>query len=241
MWVLGTIGNILAMIIFSRKTMVGSLSVFLFRFLAVFDFIAVQDHIQGWLRYIQIDLFDHHDWSCRIIFWVFHSCQMVSVWILVAIGVERLIGVVWPHQAKILCTINRGKIFLVILICTSFFINSFHTLTLKQLSYYDIYLQRVMLICNYVPSPDSWLYDYVNDIRPWILFLVYSGIPFVLIFGVNATIIGTLIHRQSLRMVSISNYYVNYLLYLCTTGMLVHVNMTMSHPIVTSNHISFYD
>ncbi len=202
-WALGTLGNILAILVFSRKSMSGSLSVFLFQFLAVFDFIVVQDHIQGWLRHIGVFLIDHYDWTCRIAFWILHSSQVISVWILVTISVERLIGIALPHHAKILCTVRRGKILLFSLISISFLVNSFHTVTLISRRSYDFMDNRWVLFCDYGPSPDSFLYNYVRKIRPWMIFVSYSGLPLILILGCNGSIIWLLIRRNSLMQVNI--------------------------------------
>ncbi len=205
-WALGTLGNILAFLVFSRKSMSGSLSLFLFQFLAVFDFIVVQDHIQGWLRYIGIFIFDHYDWTCRIAFWILHSSQVISVWILVTISVERLIGIALPHQAKIICTVRRGKIFLFALISLSFLVNSFHTVTLISKKSYDFFDNRWILFCDYGLFPDSFLYNYVRKIRPWIIFVSYSGVPLILILGCNGAIIWFLLRRKSLMQVNILEY-----------------------------------
>ncbi len=202
-WLIGTFGNIMSFLVFSRDTKSGSMSVFLFRYLAVFDFLVVQDYIQGIFRYVGIDLFDQFDWSCKIVFWIFHSSQMISVWILVSIGFERMIGVLWPHKAKILCTMKRGKIILIVIVCTSVLINSLQTLTLVSEPLYDSTLQRVLLICNYRPTPGSFLEMYVQLVRPWVVLAIYNGIPFVLILCVNITIISALIRNRHIAKVNI--------------------------------------
>ncbi len=169
----------------------------------MFDFLVVQDYIQGIFRYVGINLFDQYDWSCKIIFWIFHSSQMISVWILVTIGFERLIGVLWPHKAKVLCTMKQGKIFIVVIVSISVVINSFHTLSLVSEPLYDSTLQRVLLICNYRPTPGSISEVYVRRIRSWVVLTVYNGIPFVLILCVNVAIISTLIRKRHIAKVNI--------------------------------------
>ncbi len=199
-WAIGTIGNILAFLIFSRKSMSGSVSVFLFRFLAIFDFLVVQDHIQGWMRYIGIDLFDQFDWTCKIAFWVFHSSAMISAWILVAVCIERFIGVVFPLKAKTLITMKRGRIFMFFLIVIGFFLNSLHTINLVNKPLYDRTLKRMTLICSYKPYPA--LVYYARKVSPWLIFSYYNGAT-VLIFILNVGIIFVLIHRKNLREVNV--------------------------------------
>ncbi len=202
-WSIGTLGNRLAFLVFLWDKKSKSVSVFLFRFLAVFDFLVVQDYIQGFLRYFGIDLLDQFDWTCKIAFWIFHSSQMISVWILVTIGFERLICILWPHQVKVLCTMKRGKILLVVLISVCVIFNSLHALTLVSARLYSSTLQRVMLICQYGPTPGSVLHVYVKKVRPWIVLAFYTGLPFVLILSVNITIISALIHRRHFAKVNI--------------------------------------
>lgn len=197
-WIIGTVCNILAFLVFSRKGMSNSVSGSLFKWLAVFDFIVVQEYIQGWLRVVGVDLYDYFDWTCKIAFWIFHSAKIISVWIIVAIGFERLIGIVWPLRTS---SITSGKIYLLVLIFLSLVVNSFHNLGLVTVTQYDYILKRQMWTCQYYPPEGSFFYNYIHDIRPWVMFLAYSGIPFILILCINAAIIIALIHRQRLIMV----------------------------------------
>ncbi len=111
--VLGTMGNILSFVIFSRKGMCGSLTAFLFKALSLSDILCLLEILLDILMISGVETFTLNKWSCRLSYWLLESAKCISSWILVAIAVERLICVCIPHRAVSLCTVKRGKIYLI--------------------------------------------------------------------------------------------------------------------------------
>ncbi len=186
-WVIGTIGNILSFAVFSREVFKQSLTGFLFRCLAVFDFIVVQEHIEKPFLFGGIDTIGRTTLTCRISYWIIFSVQIIAVWVLVLIAMERLICVIWPHQAKVICTLRRGKILLGILICVSLLLMCQMLLALTSVGYYEPSLNNIQRYCVFRSKSFSLLY-YSYYIRPWITLFVYSIVPFIVISKINLTI-----------------------------------------------------
>ncbi len=197
-WLVGTAGNILSFAVFSQNKFQQSLTGLLFRWLAVFDFIVVQEHIQSLFAFGGIDLFTSHTWRCRFAFWIFLSVQIMAVWTLVGIAVERLIGIVWPHQAIVLCTRKRGKIFLGVLIVLATLIMSPILMILKPVSFYEPALNRLVQYCVLTSENDILVY-YITYIRPWVAFLLYSAIPFIILICINLAIVISLRRAYKMR------------------------------------------
>ncbi len=187
-WPFGTIGNILSFVVFSHKEFKHTLTGFLFRWLAVFDFIVVQEHIERPLMFAGVDPLGLSLWACGITFWLVFSFQIIAAWMLVAIAVERLIAVQWPHQAKSLCTVKRGKIYVGILVLSALFIMFPTVWSMIILPFYDTALGRTVSYCIF-SSNNDFINFFISYLRPWLVFLLYAVVPFCVLIGSNITII----------------------------------------------------
>ncbi len=136
-WIMGTIGNSLSGIFFSQKEFRSSATGFLFRSLSVLDFIVVQEHIESIFIIIDIDVLQFNTVICKIFRYIFVCGRIRAVWTLVAIGVERLICVVWPHQAKIICTQKRSQIFITCLVISVWIYEIPQLITIEMVHYVE--------------------------------------------------------------------------------------------------------
>ncbi len=205
-WALGSIGNILSCCVFSRKTFHHTLTGFLFRWLAVFDFIVVQEHLESMFILYGIDLVALQPWSCRVLTWLFESTKLIAIWLLIAISFERLVAVVMPLKAKTLCTVTKGKMFLSLLIVCSLGIFCHYLLAFDTRAYYDGSLGRYVNNCYPRRGMSVSLQIYTWYISPWLKFWLYAVVPFILVITSNIIIIIGLrrhaIKRQTLMIES---------------------------------------
>ena len=186
-WVLGTIGNSLSLAVFCRPKMRSSLTGFLFLWLAVFDLIVVQDHFQSILIHADIDVMSLHDWTCRSLIWFMTSAKFAAVWMLVGVGLERLIGVMWPHRAKYMCTLRRGKYYLLCVVLLSSLANVPYLLATIKFGYFEQSLGKDVYWC--IVDESHVLAQYMLVGKPWMELAVYSILPWVGLFVINIVII----------------------------------------------------
>ncbi len=183
-WLTGTAGNMLSFIFFSHTDLRASSTGFLFRCLAVFDFIVVQEHFDSIIVLAGTSLLALHTWTCKIFVWLFVSFRIIAVWTLIMIGFERVIAVLWPHQFRTICTIRHGQVMILILV------TSVLLLELPQLLSTDVFdasYDGGVKYC-YIHFNSS-LGQYMQKVDPWIAFILYSALPFICLFLINISII----------------------------------------------------
>ncbi len=184
-WIMGTIGNSLSGVFFSQKEFHSSATGFLFRSLAILDFIVVQEHIESIFIIIDIDVLTFNTIICKIFRYIFVCGRITAVWTLVAIGVERLICVVWPHQAKIICTLKRTKIFIICLVISVWIYEIPQLLTIEMVHYVEEFWEAKYCNVNY----NTIAGQYMLKLEPWFAFCLYSVLPACVLLVVNIVII----------------------------------------------------
>ncbi len=196
-WIFGSIGNILSLILFSRKEFRVSLTGFLFQSLAFFDLIVVQDLIQSICWWIGLPNFlTITSWSCKLRLWIVVSARLIGVWILISVGIERVVCVIKPHQAKILLSRKRGKIFLLVLICCVLTLQIPQILTSESVGFYDQFLGKIQRYC--IPNGSGAVGYYMYNVESWVFLCIYSLIPFTILIIINTIIIVSL-HKAHKR------------------------------------------
>ena len=122
LWIVGSISNVLAFWVFSQKDVQGTVSGLLFKYLAVSDFLALLDCVFRipWIGFAE-KVYSIGKWSCGIYAYLINIVKFISAWMIVAISIERVIGVMYPLHAKSWCTIRKGKIFTVCILLISLF------------------------------------------------------------------------------------------------------------------------
>ena len=191
-WLIGTLGNTLSFLVFSRKSMNNSSSSFLFRWLAVFDFLAAQKLLERFAVAIRLPQWIKTTFMCRITLWIPMSSEMVSVWILMAISIERLIGVMWPHQAKTLCTLRRSKMILLTIIIFGCATRAPFVLSLGSTLFYETTLGSSYYYCVIQKEANRHLLKVAH----WLQFIFYSAAPFIILLTTNMCIITKLIKHK---------------------------------------------
>ncbi|CAL1544599.1 unnamed protein product, partial [Lymnaea stagnalis] len=180
---LGTIGNLLAFAVLSRKTFrVSTIGIFL-RFLTLADLGALYT---GVVYFLVKSLFDYDvrkadELSCKFHRWLSYVTCDLSSWALVLVSTARLISIVWPM--KRLVTRRRVYVAIVTTVVIIFGVN----------------IPMFVMYGNvYVPEKKTWKlcvfttksYDeFYNHIWGWIVFLKFTAVPGLILTGLNTALV----------------------------------------------------
>ena len=195
--VIGTIGNILAIVVLSRKEMRKSTTSMYLNILAVSDiFVLYLGLLRNFIHKIyDVDVRDHSEPVCKLHIFLVYFTSHFSHWVLVAVAVERFIAVWFPFKAKILCTRRNGLFALLLLAAILLAADGHFLLThgVRIITYKNITYRYGCEINN----PD---YEHFDEfIWPWIDAFFYSYGPFVLMLMFNIMIIVRLLRRPLLQ------------------------------------------
>ena len=123
--VCGTIGNVLSMIVLSRKNMRQSVSSTYLLGLSAADLMVLYvGLLRQWLRYLGFDIRLATNWLCKLHWWLLYVTLDFSVWLLIMVTIERVISTFKPFSTRILCTRKRAKVAITavgitVLVCNS--------------------------------------------------------------------------------------------------------------------------
>ncbi|XP_060066209.1 thyrotropin-releasing hormone receptor-like [Ylistrum balloti] len=182
---LGTVGNVMSFLILRHKTMNRmSTNTFLAALSVADSFVLLIGLFRNWLGEItQIDLQTESRLLCKLITVLGYSTSQYSVWLIVAVTVERYIVVCHPLRASYFCNIPRARK-VVCLLALLFLTINIHLLWTVDLNE-EIYNDHVVYKCEGALSHGRL----VNDIWPWIDALLYSFSPTLIIVMLNIMII----------------------------------------------------
>ncbi len=184
--VVGTIGNGLSFVLMSKTILNKSVTSFYLRALAVADTLVLYvGLLRQWIRvYYGVDVRGLSNWGCKLhIFMVYWSTDFAA-YVVAAVSMERLISVIFPHQAKKICTKKAAGLSLLFIGIFLFVLNVhfFWTFALSPSTGTNTRVKRC-----FVSDPK---YDYFNYIiLPWLDFTFFSAVPFLIILCSNLTII----------------------------------------------------
>ncbi len=194
MLILGSIGNILTMIVFSQpglKTSPISLG---------FICLALADTTYIWTELLLTVIEFHtglyiitlNNTTCILYSYFIYLSRMYSAWVLSFISVERLSAVIFPHKAKLIFGSTRSRciMFMLLLVCSS--MNVSHIVCGCLVIIYNDNGIELSRFCGY---NDNF---YQMFIWPWIDFAFYSIIPFIVMITCNSIII-TKITRSKIK------------------------------------------
>lgn len=192
--VLGTVGNCLSLIVFSRPVFRTSTTGLYFRILAVMDTITL--HANGWFLLLDngflMYFFTNSNISCKVGMFIIWLSRDIGAWILVLVSLERFIAVVVPHQAKSLCTEAKAKISVVVAIVVMIAIDGPPVLLAVQKHLIpDKDGRPAMQICN-TRAGGAFTVHFMRVVWPWLDMIKYSLIPFTIMIVCNVSIVNCL-------------------------------------------------
>lgn len=182
--VIGIFGNIFAFIIL-RQSMSRISTYFYLAILALADLIVlIFGLLRLWVKELtDVDLRDQSEWTCKVIITVLYTCSIFSVWLIVAVTVERYIAVCHPLQASILCSVQRAKAVTIVIFVVLLAIHS-HFLWTVGLSY-TVFNTSSVATCEGLPQFSVL----VHTVWPWVDSVLYSLLPSLILFILNCLII----------------------------------------------------
>lgn len=116
----GTIGNILSVIVFFKTKLCKLSSSYYLAALAVSDTCFLIGAFVSWLNYVDINVYNKN-YFCQFFTYISGLCSFLSVWFVVAFTVERFIAVLYPLKRQTMCTVKRAcsvLVGLIVLGCT---------------------------------------------------------------------------------------------------------------------------
>ncbi len=200
LWLLGSVGNILSFMFFTQKEFSTTSTGVLFQSLALCDFVVVQEHIEALFLFVGLpNAMAHSSFVCRVRLWIIVSARLSAAWVLVSIGCERLICVVWPYKIKTLFSRRRCKMCVALLVCCSCLIAVPQLLTSESVGLYNTTAHLLIKWCT--PHNIGLVGYYMWHIETWVFFTLYSALPFLTLITINTAIIIALRRANKKRQI----------------------------------------
>lgn len=184
--VFGVCGNILTISILIRsiKTKISSTTLYLL-LLAVSDTLLILNGpLRQWIRLSwKYDFRTYHEAVCKLGVWLTYGSLQFSSWLLVALTLERVVSVLWPHRVKTSCTASGSRIICGALFLCIFGLNahSLYGLGNSKLSYFSNIKRCSPLYEDYAL--------FFLQVWHWINFVTAFAAPFVILAVGNCIII----------------------------------------------------
>ena len=193
--VLGTFGNVFSFIILRRRAMVKVSSYHYLASLAVADSLVLYiGLLRLWLGELTgMDFHDSSNWVCKLTVSFGYTASDLSVWLIIAVTVERYIVVCFPLKASTMINTSRAKRVIGFLVLLMFSINLHFMWTVEI-------VQRPVdgkNVSNCEASPQHQ--HLVNEVWPWVDACIYSFVPFIVILVLNILIICEVVEARNHR------------------------------------------
>ncbi|KAK2155480.1 hypothetical protein LSH36_239g04019 [Paralvinella palmiformis] len=197
--ILGTFGNVFSFVILKRKAMLKFSTYYYLMVLAVADTLVLYvGLLRLWIGELTgFDVRDRADWLCKLTNVVGYTVSDFSVWLIIAVTVERYIVVCHPLRASTMCNARRARKVIGGLLCGLLLLNA-HFLWTVRIVYFKHAGDTIPQCAG--SRRHSRL---VEQVWPWLDTVVYSVLPFLIIIVLNALIVRQVIrarrHRIQLR------------------------------------------
>ena len=182
----GTTGNVLIIVVLTRKRMRMMASAMTLIILAVSDLMVL--HL-GLLRRLinvlaDVDIRDFSQAVCKTHVFLVYFCRHFSAWLLVAVAVERFISVWFPFRANQICSKRNVAVAVAAIAIGLVGINSHYFWTFGG-TYVISFTKRTWRKCTY--KTDHKIFN--NKVWPWIEACTHTYLPFILMLCFNVLII----------------------------------------------------
>lgn len=161
--IVGTIGNMLSVVVFMRTKLKKLSSSYYLASLAIFDTGFLWCYFIEWLHIFHIDLYKRNGF-CQLFTFLSNVCSNLSVWLVVAFTIERFVAVLYPLKRQSMYTVRRAR-------CTVFYLVLFHAINCSPL--------LVLVISN--KSNGEMVCTYDESLQVSMLYILYARIAHVCI------------------------------------------------------------
>ena len=191
--VAGTIGNLLSVIVFSRKNMRKSTTNIYLLALSIADLIFLYASLtREWIVYaFNYDIRTANKWTCKLQYWLYYVTSDFSVWILTTVTIVRMMSIFKPVSRKTRFFKRRARLVFVCLFLFSAMLHS-HFL-------FGIELQKNTWskTKEYTCGIGTRLYHiFINHVWHYIDLFAFSLIPFFILSVSNISIIVRVVSKN---------------------------------------------
>ncbi|XP_045203461.1 probable G-protein coupled receptor 139 [Mercenaria mercenaria] len=204
---LGTIGNLLSFIIMAKSMLKVSTYSYL-AVLAIMDILVLYvGLLRMWVGQFSVDAQHTSNSMCKLVSFLGYVSSDTSVWLIVAVTIERFIAVKFPLRAPRMCNVHRARL-VIILIVTIICCINMHIIWTVELQYTS----------NNNTKCDASMEHQVlvKDVWPWVDAAIYSFVPFYVISILNSLIVRQVLfarrrrsQMQHIELTSKYNSFVN--------------------------------
>ncbi len=182
---LGFCGNLLSFLVFFQNPLRHSVFSLYIRVLAVSDTgVLVTLGLHYWMKVVfNINITSKHAFLCKMWTMFRQMCLAMSGWVLLALAIDRVIGVYWPHRYKHISTKKKASVVLMLIGVTMFSFGSAHLSNTLVTEHHPWFPNQTVTSCKIKNS------YYMQNIMPWLLLCMYTLVPFVVILACNVSII----------------------------------------------------
>ncbi|KAL8616319.1 hypothetical protein ACOMHN_056262 [Nucella lapillus] len=193
--IMGTVGNLLSFIVLRCRAMVKVSSYQYLASLAIADCLVLYiGLLRLWLGEVTgTDFHDSTDWVCKLTISFGYMTSDLSVWLIIAVTVERYIVVCFPLRASTMINTARAKKVIGFLVLLMFTVN-LHFFWTVEIVERPVDGQNVGN-CEATPQYDTL----VDTVWPWVDACIYSFVPFIFIIVLNILIIREVIKARNTR------------------------------------------
>ncbi len=191
---IGTVGNLLSAVVMTRPNLRKLTATLYLAVLAAVDTLVLYIGLlrQWMLNVFGTDVRDHSIAVCRIHSFVIYLAIEIEPWVIVCVGIERVVAIYFPHKAKQTFTRRFAAFQMAIIGVILAGVNSYFYWT-------------VTLVKGRCTTSNDQRYRYVDkEISPWIVFCLASLIPFLIMLVTNSAIAAKLIHANYVKKVRLN-------------------------------------
>ena len=205
---LGTIGNILSIVVLTRKSIKISTTALYLTFLAFSDLLVLYTGLlRQWIIYVfKYDVRHVSEAVCKIHIWLLYTSLDFSAWILIAVTLERVILVYCPHTAKTKCSRKYATALLITILLFLLGLNShllYGMVNKGTVEEHDTGTRK----CSEI---DTKYGNFFNLTWPWIDLCVFCLVPFsVIVVGNCSILFGVIRSRRKTKARSVPSTNTN--------------------------------
>ncbi|ESN92487.1 hypothetical protein HELRODRAFT_194208 [Helobdella robusta] len=187
---IGLVGNILTIVVMRKKPFLASSACVYLPAIAIFDILTLVTSVPNeWTSWYNIQ---YPTWLCCLHRFINYSTGDISVWILVAFTMDRFIAVCFPFKKQLFCT--PRKALLTVFICT----------LLAVFKNAHVFWTRGYVESKAKCTKVSRYRTFEDTIRPYIVLVTVSLLPFFCILIFNGFIIHHLLKSSKTKPKSFS-------------------------------------
>lgn len=191
--IIGTFGNLFSFCILIRNAKNASTYSYL-SVLAITDLLVLYSGLfRVWIGQFMIQLETINNFMCKTVIFLGYVSSDTSVWLIVAMTIERAIVVTFPLKAHTICNTRHARWGIISIVGLFIFINC-HFLWSVELVHFT-FNSTVISKCH----PTDGYIRLNEDIWPWVDAVIYSFLPSFIILVLNSLIILNVISARNAR------------------------------------------